>query len=188
MRILPTSLFNTCLRATALLALGLSSCSKDETPLPAVRENELITSVRLKFVNQANPADVKLATWKDLDGEGGNPPIIDAINLLPNAVYTMTVDAVLNETSSKSEDVTAEIVREANNHLFVYKPTGASLTVAVTDKDAKGLPFGLQANATTGAVSTGSLRVVLRHQVGTKDGTETPGSTDIDTTFPVTIR
>jgi hypothetical protein len=173
---------------TAVLALGLSSCSKDEAPLPDVRENELITSVRLKFVNQANTSDVKLATWKDLDGDGGTPPTIDRIALSPNAAYTMTVDAILNETSAKTDDVTAEIIKEATDHLFVYKPTGVNLTIAITDKDAKGLPFGLQSNATTGAASTGSLRVVLRHQTGTKDGTETPGSTDIDTTFPVTVQ
>jgi hypothetical protein len=173
----------------APLALGLlGGCSKDETPLPAVRENELITSLRLKFVNQASAADVRLATWKDLDGQGGNPPVIDPISLQPNAVYTLTVDAVLNETSATSEDVTPEIVREATNHLFVYKPTGAPLTVVVTDKDSQGLPFGLQARATTAGAGSGSLRVVLRHQVGTKDGTETPGSTDFDTTFPVTIQ
>jgi hypothetical protein len=153
-----------------------------------VRENELITSLRLKFVNQASAADVRLATWKDLDGQGGNPPVIDPISLQPNAVYTLTVDAVLNETSATSEDVTPEIVREATNHLFVYKPTGAPLTVVVTDKDSQGLPFGLQARATTAGAGSGSLRVVLRHQVGTKDGTETPGSTDFDTTFPVTIQ
>ena len=177
------------LLAPALLALGLlGGCSKDETPLPAVRENELITSLRLKFVNQASPTDVRLATWKDLDGQGGNVPVIDAITLPANAVYTLTVDAVLNETSATSEDVTPEIVREANNHLFVYKPTGAPLTVVVTDKDSQGLPFGLQARATTAGAGSGSLRVVLRHQVGTKDGTETPGSTDFDTSFPVTIQ
>jgi len=174
--------------ATSLLALGLGSCSKDEAPLPDVRENELITSVRLKFVNQANASDVKLATWKDLDGDGGNPPIIDRIALSPNAAYTMTVDAILNETSAKTDDVTAEIVKEATDHLFVYKPSGANLTIAITDKDAKGLPFGLQTKATTGAASTGSLRVVLRHQTRTKDGTEAPGSTDVDTTFPVAVQ
>jgi hypothetical protein len=173
----------------APLALGLlAGCSKDETPLPAVRENELITSLRLKFVNQASAADVRLATWKDLDGQGGNPPVIDPITLQANAVYTLTVDAVLNETSATSEDVTPEIVREATSHLFVYKPTGVPLTVVVTDKDSQGLPFGLQARATTAGAGSGSLRVVLRHQVGTKDGTETPGSTDFDTTFPVTIQ
>jgi hypothetical protein len=176
------------LLTTVLLALGLSSCSKDEAPLPDVRENELITSVRLKFVNQANASDVKLATWKDLDGDGGTPPVIDPIALSLNAAYTMTVDAVLNETSTRTDEVTSEIVKEATDHLFVYKLTGVNLTIAITDKDAKGLPFGLQTKATTGGASTGSLRVILRHQTGTKDGTEAPGSTDIDTTFPVTVQ
>ena len=49
-----------------------------------------------------------------------------------------------------------------------------------TVADLSGLPLH--------GAGSGSLRVILRHQVGTKDGTETPGSTDFDTTFPVTIQ
>lgn len=186
MRVTATSL-KKILLSFFLLAIGLVGCSEDEMPSPDTRENELITSVRLKFVNKANASDTKLVTWQDIDGEGGKEPIVSTVQLSPQAAYTLTVDAILNETTAKAEDITPEIVAEANHHLFVYKPTGANLTIAVTDKDKNGLPIGLQAAATTGAASTGSLRIILRHQVGTKDGTEAPGSTDIDTTFPVTI-
>jgi hypothetical protein len=170
-----------------VLLVFAAGCIRPEPPLPDVRENELITTLRLRFVNKANPADVVLATWKDLDGEGGNPPVIDAITLKANTAYTLTIDGILNETSVRSEDITREIRDDAHNHLFVYRPSGINLTITILDRDRNNLPFGMRNDANTGAPSTGTLQVILRHQVGTKDGTPTPGSTDIDTTFPVTI-
>ncbi len=178
----------TILFPASIAIIFLGGCNKNDEPLPDVRENELITTVRLKFVNKANAGDVKLSVWKDLDGEGGNAPIIDPVNLSANSAYTLTVDGILNETSTRSEDVKAEILAEADNHLFVFKPAGANIAVVITDKDSKGLPLGLEAAATTSAASSGTLRVILRHQIGNKDGTEIPGSTDIDTSFPVVIQ
>jgi hypothetical protein len=115
--------------------------------------------------------------------------LIDEIKLAPNAVYSMTVDAVLNESASPAQDIKKEIENEANDHLFVYKPTtGLNLTITITDKDSKNLPIGLAADARTLAASSGKLQVLLRHQPGTKNGTEIPGGTDIDATFNVAIQ
>ncbi len=175
------------LLAILLLTYSFSGCIRPEPPLPDVRENELITTLRVKFVNKTNPNDIVLATWKDLDGEGGDPPVIDHIRLKNNTAYTLTIDGVLNETAASAENITQEIRDDAHNHLFVYKPSGINLAISITDRDRNGLPFGMQANASAGAPGNGFLRVILRHQVGTKDGSETPGSTDIDTTFPVSI-
>jgi len=65
-----------------------------------------------------------------------------------------------------------------------------ALTVALTDKDTNNppLPLGLTTTMTTGAASTGYLRVVLRHQPNSKDGTYAPGSTDLDVGFNVKIQ
>lgn len=175
--------------AVSALILTVSSCKKDNSALPDVTENELITTVRLKFVNKANPSDVKFATWKDLDGDGGNNPVIDEIVLAPKTSYTMTVDAVLNEAANPVEDILNEVKEEADDHLFVFKPALANiLTVTVKDKDSKNLPIGILTDADTKAAGTGTLQVILRHQIGSKDGTETPGSTDIDATFNVKVQ
>ncbi len=175
------------LMAAMVAAISITGCKKDE--LPEVDEEELITTLRIKFVNKAISSDVRTFTYKDLDGPGGTAPSIDEIKLAANSRYTMTVDAVLNESTTPAENIKTEIEAEANDHLFVYKPTtGLNLTITVTDKDTKNLPIGLAGNANTGAASTGKVQVLLRHQPGTKNGTETPGSTDIDATFNVVIQ
>ena len=56
-----------------------------------------------------------------------------------------------------------------------------------TDNNKTPLPVGLTDNFATGGASTGYLRVVLRHQPNSKDGTYGPGSTDFDAGFKVTI-
>ncbi|AMJ66646.1 hypothetical protein [Hymenobacter sp. PAMC 26628] len=65
-----------------------------------------------------------------------------------------------------------------------------NLTVTTTDVDTNTppLPLGLQTKFVTGAAGTGYLRVVLRHQPNTKDGTFAPGSTDLDVGFNVSIQ
>jgi hypothetical protein len=174
--------------AVMIAAISVTGCKKDKE-LPQDEEEELITTLRLKFVNKALSTDVRTFTFKDIDGDGGKPPVIDDIKLAANAVYTLTVDAVLNESASPAEDIKKEIQEEADEHLFVYKPTtGLNLTITITDKDSKNLPIGLAAEAKTTAVSAGKLQVLLRHQPGSKNGTETPGGTDIDATFNVAIQ
>src|SRR3984957_3659934 len=67
--------------------------------------------------------------------------------------------------------------------------TALNLVVNRTDIDANTPPLqiGLQDNFVTGAASSGTLRVVLRHQPNAKNGTYPPGSTDFDVTYAVTI-
>lgn len=95
----------------------------------------------------------------------------------------------------------------ASQTLVIPAPTGAdsyplpiptplpssnplNLTVNRTDLDtnATPLPLGLTNTFVTGAASTGYLQVVLRHQPNSKNGTFTPGSTDFDAGFRVTIQ
>ncbi len=174
--------------AAAALVFSVSACKKD-SPLPEVKENELITTVKLKFTNQANAADVKLVTWKDLDGQGGNNPVVGDIVLAPKTSYKMEVDAVLNETANPVENIKEEVIKEANDHLFVFKPNPVNiLTVTIKDKDSKNLPLGIVSDVVTTAAGTGTLQVILRHQPGVKTGAEAPGSTDFDAMFNVKIQ
>lgn len=69
-------------------------------------------------------------------------------------------------------------------------PPYLNLAVVRTDVDnnTPPLPVGLSDKFTTGAASTGYLRMVLRHQPNVKNGTYAPGSTDTDAKFKVTIQ
>lgn len=173
--------------AVAVGTMTFQSCKKDK--LPDVNDNELITTFRLKFVNNADASDTKLVTWKDIDGDGGAAPVIDPLTLKVNASYAVTVDAVLDESKTPVGDTRAEVLEENFDHLFVYAPSaGLNLTFSNFDKDKNNLPVGLTATGTTGAASTGTLKITLRHQPDVKDGTFVPGSTDLEAIFPVTIK
>jgi hypothetical protein len=176
--------------AAAAILMSLSACKKDKD-LPEADENELITKVSLRFTNVANSSDVATVTWADPDGEGGTPATIGTLNLKASTSYTFEISEVLNETASNADDrnILKEINEESDEHLWVYKPnTGLNFTLVRTDKDENNFQIGLKGTATTGAVSTGQLQVILRHQPEGKDGTEAPGSTDFDAVFPVAIK
>ena len=174
-------------------ALGLSlftftSCDKHDHD-DHNHEGELITTVKLTLKNTQNASDSTVATWRDLDGDGGQNPTIDTLKMYKGVIYTGKIQ-LQDQSKNPAEDITTEIKNEANDHLFVYKPsTGAGFTVEITDKDGKNLPLGIESKFTVSSTAAnGMLNVVLRHQPGTKDGSATPGSSDVDITFPVKIR
>jgi hypothetical protein len=108
--------------------------------------------------------------------------------LRANTIYTGAI-TLLDETKTPVANVTDEVAKESDEHLFVYTSTPANLmTVTRTDRDSKNLEVGIRTQVVTAAAGTGSLRVTLRHQPGSKNGTATPGDTDVEVTFPVTVQ
>ena len=163
------------------------SCSKDDNP--AVNEEELITTLRLSL-KESGSTTTTIFEFKDPDGEGGNPPTkFDPIVLSANKTYTCDVE-VLNESVSPAEDITDEILAEANDHQFYFEPTGVNVNVTNLNNDANGLPVGLSSSWTTGAVSSGTLKVTLKHKPGTKAAGDptSKGETDIEVVFPTSIQ
>lgn len=184
------------LTLTAIVVGSLiTGCKKDEDevpiPTPPTNEEEVITTFTLYFTDSANSANVVSATFRDPDGDGGNPfTQFDSIHLQANKTYYAQV-VVLNETASPADSISNEILEEANDHLFFYTVTGANATVSITDFDTNTptpLPLGLQTKWRTGSASMGSTQIVLKHQPGAKDGTFAPGTTDIDLTFHTDIQ
>lgn len=180
---------NTKLSLIAFIALSISvsSCKKDKKELPKVNEGELITTIKLTFTEANNPSNTKTFTWRDIDGEGGDAPVIDDIILASNKIYNMEVTQILNETTTPPEDIIEEIKEEDYDHLLVYKPSVDLLTVQITDKDKNNIKVGLKGTVTTAATKNGTLQIILRHQPGVKDGTEAPGSTDFDIMFNLKV-
>ncbi|GAA4309435.1 hypothetical protein [Nibribacter koreensis] len=163
-----------------------TGCGNDDEPTPE-NEEELITTVRLHATPQGG-GNMIMATYKDVDGPGGQAPIVNGLQLAANKVYDVRVE-VLDESKTPAEDITQEVKEEADEHQFFYQPsTGLNLTVAYTDQDSKNLPLGITTRMTTAAASTGTLRVILKHQPGTKNNSVNTGETDVEVTFPATIQ
>jgi hypothetical protein len=181
-----TFLFRSCL----LLAIpfAFSACDDDKDPAP-VDENEVITTITYTLTPVGGGTPVAVS-FRDPDGDqGSQQPTIGSLMLAANTTYTGAL-TVLDETKNPVGNTTQEIREKADEHLFVYTVSPADLlTITRTDKDKNNLEVGLatalQTRATAG---TGTLNIVLRHQPGTKNGTATPGSSDVDVTFPVTVQ
>jgi hypothetical protein len=181
------SLFNPFFLMLLGIGVVMSGCKKEDAA--PEDENELITTVQLKFTDGTN---VQTFQWRDIDGDGGAAPTIQNIALKANKTYKLDV-SLLDESKTPAEDITAEVQEESDEHLLVFTPSPAALmTYTYGDKDAKNLPIGITGSLKTAAAGTGTLQVVLRHQppvngVAQKNGTATPGSTDVDVTFNVTV-
>jgi hypothetical protein len=178
-------------------SLFLSGCKKDATEEPAptappVNESELITTLRVTFYTLSF-AEYKYMVFTDLDGDGGNAPVITADTLSADSIYNVTIQ-VLNESVSPAADITAEILAEGTAHQFFYQVTGADLILSYGDADSNGHPIGLEAACFAGAPSAGTLKVTLRHQpdktaagVEAGDITNAGGDTDIEVIFPTVV-
>ncbi len=174
----------------AIMLVTTVGCRRDN-PVDT-NEQEKITTLKLKLT-PAEGTTIE-AVWRDLDGPGGNPPVITPLNLRAGVTYDGEVE-VLDESKVPPEDKTEEIEEEGDEHLFIYTVGGGAqgrLTITRTDRDKNGLEIGLRfrAQVSSGAATSGTLRVVLYHFSSSvrKTSALQPGpETDIDATFPVNI-
>lgn len=172
-----------------LAAIVMPGCKRDDCK-PGEdchdHENELITKVALVFSDPVTNQAISQFEFSDADGVGGNNPTIDSIQLDSSRSYNVAI-RVYAEHEDHTDEITAEILAEGDQHLFCFTPAGANLTITRTDSDGT-YQIGLKSSWVTGAVSTGSVTVVLRHQPDVKDGSCAPGDTDVEVSFPVVIQ
>jgi len=164
-----------------------TGCKKDDddpkNPLPDPNDPELITTVELLFQDSAGISPDFVAKFKDPDGDGGNTPVqFDTINLQVNKTYFVSI-LLLDESGTPVDTISNEVLEEAVDHMFFFNHTGTDIVTTYEDSDSNGLPVGLQTKWKTGAVSSGVSRVTLKHQPGIKNGTITPGETDVEVDF-----
>lgn len=180
---------------TALIfALIIAGCKKQEKVVsPPVPGNELITTIKIRLQNTANPNDTIWAIWRDISN-GAHPADTSKaiINLKISSSYHASV-YFFDETKNPAEDITPDIRARSNFHSYWFLKTGAlnsNLTVTPTDHDTNNppLPVGLEDSFVTSSLAAaGRLEGVLRHQPNSKNGTFAPGSTDSDVFFLVNI-
>ncbi|AQG82380.1 hypothetical protein [Spirosoma montaniterrae] len=176
------------------MAVLISACNRDEEDPAPTDDNEAITTATLTLTSQTTPVQTVTATVENLHTTADFSRA--TLNLRANTTYTGSI-TLLDKTKSPTLDVSKEVAEEANEHLLVYTFTPAtgspaSMTVTATDRDTNPAPgpypIGLATQVRTGVAGSGRLKVVLRHQPNTKNGTPTPGSSDLDTDFNVVIQ
>ena len=160
-------------------------------------EVELITTLKVTLTPQGGGSSLTVQ-FQDLDGEGGNAPVVDRIVVDAGTVYDGSIQE-LNELESPPEDITEEIREEAEAHQLFYETLGgfAPATVAYADKESDYVtntgddhPVGLKFTLTVPAnARNGQFRVSQSHyDAGPKDGVTPSDETDIEVTFEVEVR
>lgn len=171
----------------ALVSVALFSCEPNDPGHD--HEEELITTLNVDL--EAGGSSVTL-NFQDVDGDGGDAPIITVDKLAANTTYAGTI-TLFNESEDPAEELTAEIFDEAEEHQFFFATTGASM-FAYADQDNNGNPVGLSFELTTGDAGMESYTITLRHEpaktatgVSGGDITNAGGETDIEVVFDVTV-
>jgi hypothetical protein len=167
--------------------LVMNACRKNNPTPPNPNEEELITTVKITFTDSAGVQPTFSAQYKDLDGDGGNAPsVFDTIRLKPNTTYLAEI-LLLDESKSPADTISNEVFEEGDEHLFCFDVNGVTCSVQRTDSDGT-FEIGLNSKWKTSAAGNGTAQIQLRHQPGTKDGTCTPGSSDIDLLFQLKVQ
>lgn len=176
-----------------LLLLTVFACGDDDDPI-IPNEEEIITDLVYVLTPADSGATVTMS-FSDPDGDGAQGATITVSDSLrTNTTYTGVLALANASDPANPENVTAEIIAEDEDHLFFFVPTGGlDATVSYQDADSNGNPVGILTEVRTGDASTGSLRIILRHEpdksagATISDPTGAGGETDIEVTFPVSI-
>lgn len=171
--------------------LLISGCDDDDEII--IDEPELITTATLTLTPVSGGA-AAVFSFVDLDGDGGNAPVVTTANLVANTSYNASL-TLRNDSETPAEDITLEVQEEDDEHQVFYAlSSGLNLTVAYSDQDDDGNPLGLLTSFTTGDASTGNITVTLRHEpnksaagVATGDITNAGGETDIEVVFATEV-
>jgi hypothetical protein len=179
--------------ATLLLA---TACNRGEEDPDDGLEQETITTIVLKFTETGTNNTLEF-TWEDLDGPGGNAPVIDPIVLANDKTYDLAIELFDKTDPNDIEDITEEIEEEDDEHQFFFQGTavGSRIRIQYADQDGDGNPVGLKNTVTTLSTGTGTFIITLRHElnknatgVSAGDITNAGGDTDVEATFQLTVQ
>jgi hypothetical protein len=178
-------------------AITISSCNTDNENPKQVIEEELITTVIATYA-PVGGGEVITLQFKDLDGEGANPPVISVSgNFKSYTAYNGTLQ-FKNELTAPAQDITKEILELDKEHQAFYQTTGNlnpfTYATAASNFDTNGKPVGLQSVFTTTTAATGNLTITLKHNpnkmganVADGDITNSVGSIDVEVSFSITV-
>lgn len=175
-----------------LVLFSWTACEQDEAVIPS--EETLITTLTYTLIPNGG-GDVVVLQFQDLDGDGGNAPIITGGTFTASTVYSGTLE-LFNAAVTPAEDIIAEIDEGREEYQFFYTPNNnVDLDFSYGDVDGQGRPVGILTSLTVGNPSAGTLTITLRHELnklvgGASSGLieNADGETAFEMTFPVTVQ
>ena len=189
------------------ILLFIISCDKGE-PV-AVHEHEVFARVVLE-VKKDGEQNYKKYTFEveghDHHGHDDHDDMVDEdhdddhgdehmeIELDTNSTYHVGIFFYNDSDPDNIEDVTLEIIEEADVHQVFYEMTeisGFSIAAASDDiKDSNGNPLFLKTNWTTTSETSGDVVAYLIHEATSKTGStraDFGGATDVEIEFEVHV-
>lgn len=190
-----------------------TACKKDKNepapnnPTPPANTGEVITTMKLIFTDTLTQSSF-VNIVKDPDGDGGQgfTQYDSIITLNANSAYNLEI-LLLDESKNPVDTISNEVLAEGADHMFFFTPNsilnsgnpytvlhnGSSTTIKYIDLDGATTPRGIGLRSLwSTSTSTGSTKhpitIKLKHQPSVKDGTESPGETDIELNFKVIIQ
>ncbi|MCU0382596.1 MAG: hypothetical protein MUF68_00890 [Cyclobacteriaceae bacterium] len=170
----------------SVMAFATLLVACDDDP-EAVNEEELITTVQVDLFAGDSETSSATLTFYDEDGDGPTAPVFEQEGIIYSGTTYSAVATFLNEEESPAEDVTEEILEEANDHLICFTRTGSLATITTLDEDDNEIPLGILSSWTTGNPGAATVKLTLKHQPGIKTGSCDIGETDIEVTFAFTV-
>lgn len=182
--------------------LIFSACDKDDVDPTKPQDNnaqELITTVVLNGYDVNNPSANQFSIkWEDLDGDGGNAPIIDTLQLDSGITYRVNV-LMLDKTKTPFDTISNEVLREADEHQLFYtlsQNLNDKLNITRLDNDNNNppLPLGLDIRITPTSIMPsaipiiGNLNIKLSHYDGVPKTTTPSAESDIDINLPIKLK
>mgnify|MGYP001322361731 FL=1 len=175
----------------ALLAIPFLyfSCSDDDdnTPEP-INEEEVITTMTVTLVAHDGSGVVTMQT-QDLDGDGPALPEVTVSGPISAASSYSGSIVWLNEMEEEVEDITEEILEEADEHQVFFSASGLDLDFVYGDFDSNENPLGTQFILAPNSSGSGTITITLVHEpTKPNDGLDSAGGEiDIQATFSVTV-
>jgi len=166
---------------TLIIVLSYS-CSKDDPD--GINEQEYISNV---VVDVASPDGTTQTIDWDLSETN-----TESINLKPNSNYTVELSFENRGDPTDIEDITIEIIDEADEHQVFFEFADVSVSVTSASNDTKDGSRGVLLKSVWNASSsaTGIVRVYLIHQPTNFNATTREGFggfNDVAIDIPVTI-
>jgi hypothetical protein len=188
--------------ALLLASFAFTSCDSDDPE--AENDGEVITDVILNFqeLNAAGTPTGAITSFKASDPQGievGATPTIQNVTLTKGKTYQLKIEV---RNSIENEDITAEILTEADEHQFYFLGTAfvGSGVLTYTYADPTGDLLGVVGKvvvAQNPGFNNANMRIVLRHALDKNfPGATNPnfenfiqagGETDLDITFPLIL-